>query len=189
MPNPSCWSLTRVLEGKNTWPAASVRLKPPLSEIAHGSPSKRGSRIRARQKSAPCSASVPPSYPEAEFLLVEREDGSLAADSPRPTAVRRGSRPQEPCKPTMPHQLSEGVEIGVPLKSPCRASHWVIPADPPDLRHVGKIPGQLPGLRSAIPISKGVYKEPPAGAEGYVIMILHANKTSLLIHHSGRQTS
>jgi len=109
-------SLTRVLEEHVARSFGETEAA--LSEIAARISQQEGienlgeAEIRAllRQRAA--------KLPEAEFLFVEREDGSLAADS-SPTD-RSGVDPDQGAlgKPTMPHQLSEGVEIGVPRKSP-----------------------------------------------------------------------
>ncbi|KAB2970471.1 ATP-binding protein [Zoogloea sp.] len=118
--------------------------------------------------------------PEAEFLFVEREDGSLAADSSPPD--RKGLEPHGGAlhKPAMPHQLSEGVDIGIPLRSPL-SGRWITPLTRQIFDASGKYLGTA-GAAISHPYFEGVYKELQL-AQKDTIMILHANRASLLIHH------
>lgn len=118
--------------------------------------------------------------PEAEFLFVEREDGSLAADSSPPD--RQGVEPREGAlhKPAMPHQLSEGVDIGSPLQSPL-SGRWITPLTRQIFDASGKYLGTA-GAAISHPYFEGMYKELQL-AQRDTIMILHANRASLLIHH------
>ena len=123
--------------------------------------------------------------PEAEFLFVEREDGSLAADSSPAGGSGIESGQGALRRPAIPHQLSEGVEIGVPLKSPL-SGRWITPLTRQIFDASGKYLGTA-GAAISHPYFEGVYKELKL-AQKDTIMILHADRASLLIHHPPADT-
>ena len=116
--------------------------------------------------------------PEAEYLFVEREDGSLAADSSSPSPAEKGATP--PPRRSIPHLLKDDVEIGSPIRSPL-SGHWVTPLTRQVFDPAGKYLGTA-GAAMSHSYFEGVYRELQLAARD-TILILHATRAITLIHH------
>lgn len=120
------------------------------------------------------------SLPEADYLFVEREDGSLAADSNNlpetaPPTDRTGGH-----KPAMPQLLRDGVEIGSPTRSPA-SGQWVTPLSRQIFDPSGKYLGTA-GAAMSHRYFEGVYQELDLATRD-TILILHATRAITLIRH------
>lgn len=171
-------SLTRVLEEHVA--RSFGETESAISEIA-GQIAQRGSldafgerelQILLRQRTN--------TLPEADFLFVEREDGSLAADSSRPA---EGAPPAENGtgrKHAMPPQLRDGVEIGSPTRSPA-SGQWVTPLSRQIFDPLGKYLGTA-GAAMSHGYFEGVYRELGLSPQD-TILILHASRAITLIRY------
>ena len=171
-------SLTRVLEEHVA--RSFGETESAISEIA-GQIAQRGSldafgerelQILLRQRTS--------TLPEADFLFVEREDGSLAADSSKPA---EGAPPPEHStgrKHAMPPQLRDGVEIGSPARSPA-SGQWVTPLSRQIFDPLGKYLGTA-GAAMSHRYFEGVYRELGLSPQD-TILILHASRAITLIRY------
>jgi signal transduction histidine kinase len=116
--------------------------------------------------------------PEIEYLFVEREDGSLAADSSDPAAAEK-SIAQHPRR-AIPHLLKDDIEIGSPIRSPV-SGLWITPLTRQVFDPSGKYLGTA-GAAMSHSYFEGVYRDLQLAARD-TILILHATRAITLIHH------
>lgn len=116
--------------------------------------------------------------PEAEYLYVERSDGSLAADSRQTPDGAAGERDGH--KPVMPQLLRDGVEIGSPTHSPA-SGQWVTPLSRQIFDPVGKYLGTA-GAAMSHRYFEGVYRELELSPLD-TILIIHATRAITLIRY------
>ena len=116
--------------------------------------------------------------PEAEYLFVEREDGSLAADSSDPAPAEKSAE-QRPRRP-IPHLLKDDIEIGSPIRSPV-SGLWITPLTRQVFDPSGKYLGTA-GAAMSHSYFEGVYRDLQLAARD-TILILHAARAITLIHH------
>lgn len=118
--------------------------------------------------------------PEADFLFVEREDGSIAADSNSPAEGAQSSGHNAGRKPTIPPLLRDGVEIGSPTRSPT-SGQWVTPLSRQIFDPLGKYLGTA-GAAMSHRYFEGVYRELGLSPQD-TILILHAGRAITLIRY------
>jgi len=118
--------------------------------------------------------------PEADFLFVEREDGSVAADSSNPAEGALPLGHSTGRKPAMPPLLRDGVEIGSPTRSPA-SGQWVTPLSRQIFDPLGKYLGTA-GAAMSHGYFEGVYRELGLSPQD-TILILHAGRAITLIRY------
>jgi len=118
--------------------------------------------------------------PEADFLFVEREDGSVAADSSNPAEGALPPGHSTGRKPAMPPLLRDGVEIGSPTRSPA-SGQWVTPLSRQIFDPLGKYLGTA-GAAMSHGYFEGVYRELGLSPQD-TILILHAGRAITLIRY------
>ena len=119
--------------------------------------------------------------PEADYLFIEREDGSLAADSNSRQTTPPAIDHQGHRKPAaMPPLLKEGVEIGSPARSPS-SGQWITPLSRQIFDPLGRYLGTA-GAAMSHGYFEGVYRELELSPED-TILILHANRAITLIRY------
>lgn len=119
--------------------------------------------------------------PEAEYLFIEREDGSLAADSNSPQTSPPAIGLHGHRKPAaMPPLLKEGVEIGSPARSP-GTGQWITPLSRQIFDPLGRYLGTA-GAAMSHGYFEGVYRELELSPED-TILILHASRAITLIRY------
>ena len=116
--------------------------------------------------------------PEADYLFVEREDGSLAADSSDPSPTEKSTEPTP--KHAIPHLLKEEIEIGSPTRSPV-TGHWITPLTRQVFDPAGKYLGTA-GAAMSHSYFEGVYRDLQLAPRD-TILILHATRAITLIRH------
>ena len=121
------------------------------------------------------------SLPEADYLFVEGEDGSLVADSNTPSASAANTQRNGSHKPAaIPPLLREGVEIGSPVRSPA-SGMWVTPLRRQIFDALGRYLGTA-GAAMSHRYFEGVYRELELSPED-TILILHASRAITLIRY------
>ena len=119
-----------------------------------------------------------PHLPEADFLFVERQDGSLAADSSdRDLTEQDGSTPE---KAAIPPVLQDGFDIGNPRPGPLNARLTT-----PLTRQIFDPAGKYLGTAGAAmnhAYFETVYRELGL-AERDTILVIHATRAIALIRH------
>ncbi len=117
--------------------------------------------------------------PEVENLFVEREDGSVAAQS-QDERTTREIAVSETERRNLPQHIDEGITIGNPTRS-ASSGRWITPVTRQVFNTSGKYVGTV-GAAISHAYFEGIYRD-IRFAKGDTILILHAIRAITLIRH------
>ena len=117
--------------------------------------------------------------PEVENLFVEREDGSLAAQSDDEQVAAEATASAAERR-NLPMRIDEGITIGSPTRS-ANTGRWITPVTRQVFDASGKYVGTV-GAAISHAYFEGIYRD-IRFAEGDTILILHAIRAITLIRH------